>query len=92
MKISNEAIEALKSHLPAEQLKNKFIRFYAAQGCCGPSVQIEIADEKPETDEMFIEDDVQFSVDYQVKDLLQNATLLFTGKGFRLDGIESDCC
>jgi Fe-S cluster assembly iron-binding protein IscA len=92
MKISEDAILALKRMLPDEQLKEKTIRFFSAEGCCGPSVQIEITEEMPEDDEVFVKDGVRFSIEPQAKDLLLNATLVFTGKSFRLEGLASSCC
>jgi Fe-S cluster assembly iron-binding protein IscA len=92
MKISEDAIVALKRLLPDEQLKEKTIRFFAVEACCGPSVQIEITEEKPEADEVFEKDGVQFSIDPEAKNLLLNATLVFTGKSFRLEGLTSSCC
>ncbi len=92
MNISNEAIEALKYQLTPEQRKFKVIRFFAEQGCCGPSIQMAITEDKLGTDENFTKDDIQFSIDPEVKEILQNVTLVFSGKGFRLEGFQSTGC
>ena len=92
MKISTEAIEALKGQLSPEQRKHKTIRFFLAQGCCGPSVQMTITEDKPETDISFSHDDIQFSIDQEVKAMLENVTLAFSGRGFKLEGFQSTSC
>jgi Fe-S cluster assembly iron-binding protein IscA len=78
--------------LTPEQRKYKVIRFFSAQGCCGPSVQMAITEDKLDTDEFFTKDDVRFSIDQEVKEMLQNVTLVFSGKGFRLEGFQSTGC
>jgi len=51
-----------------------------------------ITEDKLDTDEFFTKDDVRFSIDQEVKEMLQNVTLVFSGKGFRLEGFQSTGC
>lgn len=92
MNIANEAILALKEQVSAAELEKKTIRFFGVQGCCGPSVQMALEDEKHESDESFTKDGVQFSLDPSIKELLEPVTLVFTEQGFQLQGFQSSSC
>ncbi len=92
MNISNEAIKALKNQLTPEQQKNQIIRFFATQGCCGPSIQMSVVNDTQETDESFSKDDIRFGIDQDVREMLQNVTLVFTDRGFKLEGFQSTGC
>lgn len=78
--------------MTAEDLQHKTIRFFAAQGCCGPSVQMAMTDEKPETDHSFVQDDIHFSIDPAIADLLNGVTLAASEHGFKLVGFQSGGC
>jgi Fe-S cluster assembly iron-binding protein IscA len=92
MKISNEALEALRQHLKPENLGTQTVRFFGSQGCCGPAVQMAVVEEVPETDETFTVADIRFAVDPSVKEQLEPVTLAAGPQGFRLDGFQSSGC
>lgn len=93
MNVSSEAIAALKDQVSAAVLKKKTIRFFGVQGCCGPSVQMALEDQKHESDESFTMDGVQFSYDPAIKEMLEPVTLIFDEQGFQLQGFQaSGCC
>lgn len=92
MNISNEAIAALKEQVSATELEKKTIRFFGVQGCCGPSVQMALEDQKHQSDESFTKDGVQFSFDPSIKEMLEPVTLVFTEQGFQLQGFQSSGC
>jgi len=93
MNISNEAILALKNQLSVDELANKTIRFFGVEGCCGPSVQMTVIDQKLEKDENFNKEGVNFSIDPTIKEMLEPVTLKFSDQGFKLEGFKSsECC
>lgn len=92
MNISNEAILALKKQLSADDISNKIIRFFGTEGCCGPSVQMAMIDQKLEKDDNFTIEGINFSVDPTVKEILEPVTLNFSEEGFKLDGFKSSGC
>lgn len=92
MNVSNEAIQALKEHIGAAELEKKIIRFFNTQGCCGPSVQMSLEDEKTTTDEFFIVDGVNFSMEPSIITNMEPVTLIFNENGFQLQGYTSSGC
>ena len=92
MNISNEAVTALKKHLENEPGNQAAIRFFSVPGCCGPSIQMALSDEKAETDEALALDGLEFRIDQEVAEALQNATLVVTERGFKIEGFESSKC
>lgn len=92
MHISAEAIQSLKQQLSAEELQNKAIRFFSAQGCCGPSVQMALVEEVPATDDTFSAEGVRFALEPAVKQQLQSVTLAVGPQGFKLEGFQSNSC
>lgn len=93
MNISTEAMQALKQQLSTEELKQKTIRFFASQGCCGPSVQMALVDQVPSTDETFSLEEVKFALDPAIKAQLAPVTLSAGPQGFKLEGFQSsNCC
>lgn len=92
MIISAEAIQALKQQLSSEDLQQKSIRFFGSQGCCGPSVQMELTEQIPSTDETFILEDVKFAIDPTIKSALVPVTLAVGPQGFKLEGYQSSSC
>jgi Fe-S cluster assembly iron-binding protein IscA len=93
MNTSAEAIEALKQQLSQEDLRQKTIRFFASQGCCGPSVQMALTDQVPSSDQSFCIDEVNFAIEPAVKEQLEPVTLTVGPQGFKLEGFaSSNCC
>jgi Fe-S cluster assembly iron-binding protein IscA len=92
MNISNEAVAALKKFLENEPGNQAAIRFFSVPGCCGPSIQMALSDENVETDERLVFDGIEFRIDQEVAGALQNATLVATERGFKIEGFESSQC
>jgi Fe-S cluster assembly iron-binding protein IscA len=92
MNISAEAIQALKEQLSSEDLKQKTIRFFGSQGCCGPSVQMGLVEQVPATDQTFCIDEVNFAIEPAVKEQLEPVTLTSGPQGFKLEGFQSSSC
>lgn len=86
MTITAEAIEALKQQMSSEELQQKTIRFFASQGCCGPSVQMALVEEVPATDQSFCIDEVNFAIEPSIREQLESVTLTAGQKGFKLEG------
>jgi Fe-S cluster assembly iron-binding protein IscA len=92
MHISAEAIQSLKQQLSPEDLQTKAIRFFSAQGCCGPSVQMALVEAVPATDESFSVEEVRFALEPAVKQQLEKVTLAVGPQGFKLEGFQSNSC
>ncbi len=92
MNISKTALEALRNELAKDDRLAKTVRFFAVQGCCGVNVQMAVEDAVPATDEVFMQENLQFSIAPEVKDLLSNVTLEAVDGGFVLEGYNSSCC
>lgn len=72
MKITNEAIDYLKTALEEEQTKS--VRIITEAGCCGPTLGLAVA--TPEaTDEVKHFDDLTFAVANEATALSANVTL-----------------
>lgn len=93
MNITPKAIEEFKKAL-ANESEISAIRIFAAEGCCGPSVQMSIV-EKPYNDDIEIAiDSMKFFIEKSVEVTLNGVTIDYGQNGFKLDGLKksSGCC
>ncbi|MCC5926897.1 MAG: hypothetical protein JJU41_10095 [Bacteroidetes bacterium] len=92
MNITDKAVETLRNIIPADDLETGTVRFFMAEGCCGPSLQMGITGEVPETDETFEVDGVRFSVASEAREQVAQVTLNADESGFRLEGYTAPAC
>ena len=94
MNASPKALEELKKVLNSEEVPAAGIRIFTQQGCCGPALQMSVA-EKPSTGELqFSIDSVNFYIEESAVDMLSGVTLDYSSNGFKLNGMKQSggCC
>lgn len=93
MQVTEKALELLRTQIAADELATATVRFYASQGCCGPSLQMGIFTQTVESDETFQVGDVAFAIDQDSVETLREVTLDVGENGFELRGYQpASCC
>lgn len=92
MNITDKAVETLRTMIPAEDLGTGTVRFFMSDGCCGPSLQMGLTGDVPETDDTFEVGGVRFSVASDARDQVTQVTLDADDNGFRLEGYSAPAC
>jgi Fe-S cluster assembly iron-binding protein IscA len=92
MQVTSKAAEALKEMIPAEDLQTNTIRFFMAEGCCGPSLQMGLAPRQEGDTSEFDHDGVRFSVEESAANAVSKVVLDADENGFRLDGYMAPAC
>ena len=92
MNVTEKAVETLRTIIPAEDLQTGTIRFFMAEGCCGPSLQMGITNEVHKTDEIFEAHGLRFSVASEAVDQVAQVTLNADESGFRMEGYTAPAC
>ncbi len=95
MKVSEQAAIELKKVLDGFEKPGAGIHIFNTQGCCGPSIQMDIATQ-PEDNEMVINlEEIYFFVEKELLKTLATVTVDYGTNGFRLSGLQrtsSGCC
>jgi len=94
MKVSEQASSELKKALDSFEIPGAGIHIFNAQGCCGPSIQMDIAPQ-PANNEIAVNiDGIDFFVDQELLNTLASVTIDFGANGFRLNGLQKSggCC
>jgi Fe-S cluster assembly iron-binding protein IscA len=92
MQVTSKAVDALKEMISADELANSTIRFFMAQGCCGPSLQMGLAPRQDGDISEFDQDGVMFSIEDSAAGAVANVVLDADENGFRLDGYMAPAC
>ena len=95
MKVTPIAIEELSKVLTETENPQAGIRVFAQEGCCGPGLQMSLAEKIETGDKMVTIDNVHFFVDQKAEEMLQGVTIDFGPSGFRLHGLKRNgggCC
>ena len=94
MKITQKAIEELSKSLENGGNALSGIRIFSQQGCCGPGIQMVIADRASAGDKEIVIDNVNFFVDEEAGKMLEGVTVDFGSNGFKLEGLKRNgtCC
>ena len=95
MKVTTSAIEELSKVLAQSENPQAGIRVFAQDGCCGPGLQMSIAESMTTGDKMRTIDDVNFFIDEKASAMLEGVTIDFGPNGFRLEGFKRNgggCC
>jgi Fe-S cluster assembly iron-binding protein IscA len=94
MNITEQASTELKKVLNNFESPGAGIHIYNAQGCCGPSIQMDIANQ-PANNEIVVNlEGIDFFVDKELLKTLAAVTIDFGSNGFRLNGLQKSggCC
>jgi Fe-S cluster assembly iron-binding protein IscA len=94
MKVTSAALEALSEVLSQTENPQAGIRIFAQDGCCGPGLQMAIAENILPNDKLISVDPVNFFVEEKAGEMLEGVTIDFGERGFRLDGLKRSggCC
>ena len=94
MKVTPSAIEELSKVLVQLDNPQAGIRVFAQDGCCGPGLQMSLADTITTGDKLLTIDNVNFFIDEKAAEMIEGVTIDFGPSGFRLLGFkrEGGCC
>ncbi len=94
MKVTPSAIEELSRVLTQIENPQAGIRVFAQDGCCGPGLQMTLADNLPPGDKVVSVQNVNFFIEEKADPMLEGVTIDFGPQGFRLDGLKRSggCC
>jgi len=94
MKVTEKAIEELSKALEKVENPASGIRVFSEQGCCGPGIQMVIAERASAGDKEIVIDNVNFFVDKEAENMLEGVTMDFGPNGFKLEGLKRNgsCC
>ena len=94
MNITKDAQEVLKESLKDFNKPSAAIHVFSTQGCCGPSIQMDISTQI-QTDETAVSiDGVDFYVEKNLLPTLDNVTIAYGQNGFYMQGLakKGGCC
>lgn len=94
MKLSVKAKEELLKVLETIDENSKGIRLYSTQGCCGPSVQMDVASAPQPGETATNIDGVDFYIEDSLAETLAEVTLDHNGFGFLMNDLKKSgsCC
>lgn len=94
MKITEQAQKELKKALYDFNKPGAGIHIYSTQGCCGPSIQMEISAHIGSGETLVTQDGIGFFATNDILDTLAEVTIEYGANGFRIGGMKknSSCC
>lgn len=95
MKVTEEAQIELKKALDSFNKPGAGIHIFSTQGCCGPSIQMDIATQVGNGETVISFEGIDFFVPKDLLPLLENITIEYGQHGFRLKGLQKSggsCC
>lgn len=94
MKITEQAQLELKKVLDGYDKPGAGIRIFSSKGCCGPSIQMDIAMNVSTNETTISLQEIDFFVANDLLNTVENVTIDYGTNGFRLEGIkkEGGCC
>ena len=94
MKVTPKALEELAKALENGGSTLSGIRIFSQEGCCGPGIQMVIADKASEGDKVISIENVNFFVDEEAEKMLEGVTMDYGPNGFKLEGLKRNggCC
>ena len=94
MQITEEAQVELKKALYSFNKPGAGIHLFSAQGCCGPSIQMDIAAHIGTGETLLTQDGIGFFVTGDLLSKLAEVTIEYGANGFRLKGMKKSgsCC
>jgi len=95
MKITTEAQTELKKAIDGFNKPGAGVHLHSTQGCCGPSVQMDIATQVGSGETVISLDGIDFFVPKDLLPQLENITIEYGWNGFRLKDLQKSsgsCC
>ena len=94
MKITEQAQVELKKALYNFNQPGAGIHIFSAQGCCGPSIQMDLTAHIGAGEILVTQDSIGFFVTSDLLSALADVTIEYGANGFRLTGMKksSGCC
>lgn len=95
MLVTKQAAIELKKALDDFNQPGAGIHIFNAQGCCGPSVQMDITNHLKDDETGISQEGIDFFITTELLSTLSEVTLEFGSNGFRLAGMKknsSSCC
>lgn len=95
MQITDEAQKELKKALDDFDKPGAGVHLHSTQGCCGPSIQMDIATQVGYGETVISLDGIDFFVANDLLAELENITIEYSQNGFRLKGLQKSggsCC
>lgn len=92
MKFTENAINQLKKIIENSENPKSAIRFYTTQGCCSPTLQMELAENPTKDDVVTNIENIDFFVTTQADEILSNITLDYSNGTFRTSNDKKGGC
>jgi Fe-S cluster assembly iron-binding protein IscA len=95
MKITEQAKVELKNALASFDKPGAGIRIYSTQGCCGPSIQMDLSTQVEQNETQISMEDLDFYIANDLLPTLEGVTIDYGYNGFRISGLEKNgggCC
>lgn len=95
MKITEQAKDEIQKALEGFNKPGSGIHILSAQGCCGPSIQMDIATHVGNGETALIVEGIDFFVTNDLLPAMADITIEYGSNGFRLNGLKKNsggCC
>ncbi len=95
MQITEQAQIELRKALDGFNKPGAGVHIYSTQGCCGPSIQMEVATQAGSGETVISLEGIDFFVPNDLLPQLENITIEYGWNGFRLMGLQKNgvsCC
>lgn len=94
MKVTDKAINQFKNAVEQYDVSGSGIRLFAGSGCCDPAIQMNVVNRPSAGDKMVNIDGVEFFIESQADQMLNEITIDFRDNSFKMDGLKKSgsCC
>lgn len=94
MHVTENAANELRKILAEYNKEGVGVRIFSIQGCCGPSIQLDIAPQPGSDDTIVSIGNIDFFIEKGLVPTLSTVTLDYSSNGFRLNGLvgSGGCC
>jgi Fe-S cluster assembly iron-binding protein IscA len=94
MNVTDDAANELKKILDEFNKEGAGVRIFSTQGCCGPSIQLDIVPQPGSEDTIVSIGNIDFFIEKSLVPTLSSVTLDYGVNGFRLNGLvrSGGCC
>lgn len=94
MNVTEQATAELKKIIATFENPKTGVHIFSGEGCCGPSIQMDIEHQVGKDETILSVNEIDFFVSNDLLPQLENVTIEFGDKGFRLAGLvkSGGCC
>ena len=94
MKVTEKASAQLKKLMKESELPVSAVRLTATKGCCGPAIQVSLAEKANYCDFCINIGDVDFFIEPEANELILRATIDYRDEQFTFEGLKKSgsCC